>query len=498
MARFPEYSKYDGLGLAELVRRKEISAIELVEEAIQRIESQNPKLNAVITRMYDTAREEAKNPNLDAPFAGVPFLMKDLLATVSGVPTSNGNRLWKDIPARVDSEMAKRWKKAGVLLLGKTNTPEFGLTPYTEPDTFGASHNPWDLTRTTGGSSGGSAAAVAARLVPLASGGDGGGSIRIPSSACGIFGLKPTRGRNPAGPEISEAWHGFAIEHVLSRSVRDSAAMLDATRGMDVGAPYDAPYYAGSYRKEVSTPPGKLRIAFTGKPIMGKKVHPDVLKGLEETVRMLKELGHELIEAYPPVDGEVFSQKFLTVLAAEIRTDIEEAAQAAGKTILVKDFDPATFGLGMIGKALSAQEYVSAVRYVQSAGRKISQFCENYDLLLTPTLAEPPIKTGTLQPTPVEKSLINLIGSVDGGGLLKALGMVKTLAAKNYEFVPWTPLFNVTGQPAMSVPLCWNKDGLPVGMHFVGKFGDEATLFRLAGQLEQNRPWADRLPPGIE
>lgn len=497
MTTFPEYANYDGLGLAELVKKKEVSAAELVEAAIERIEVHNPKLNSVIYKMYDSARQSAKKPLEDGAFAGVPFLVKDLLATIAGVPTANGNRLWKDITASVDSELVKRWKKAGVLILGKTNTPEFGLTPYTEPLTFGAAHNPWDLTRTPGGSSGGSGAAVAARFVPLATGGDGGGSIRIPASACGIFGMKPTRGRTPTGPIIGEAWHGFAIEHVLTRSVRDSAAMLDATQGADSGAPYYAPPQTRAFLEEVSANPGKLRIAFSGKPLLGKNVHSDVLKGLEETVSLLKGLGHEVIEAAPQMDGEAFSLAFVTILAAELRADIEEAARAAGKRVSVKDFDPATFGLGMLGKALSAQEYASAARYLQTTAREIARFFEGYDLLLTPTLSQPPAKIGSLQPAASEKTLINIIGSIDAGGILKAMGIIKPLAAQTFEFIPWTPVFNVTGQPAMSVPLHWNAEGLPIGMHFVGKFGDEATLFRLAGQLEQAKPWAEKIPAGF-
>jgi amidase len=496
MTTFPEYPKYDGLGLAELVQKKKISAVELVDEAIQRIESHNPELNAVIYKMYEAARETAQKPIPNGPFAGVPFLVKDLLATIAGIPTGNGNRLWKNIPAKVDSELVKRWKAAGVIILGKTNTPEFGLTPYTEPGACGPTHNPWDLARTTGGSSGGSGASVAARLVPLASGGDGGGSIRIPASACGVFGLKPTRGRTPTGPVIGEAWHGFAIEHVLTRSVRDSAAMLDATQGADLGAPYYAPPQARPFLQEVTTQPGKLRIAFTGKPLLGKNVHADVLKGLEETVVLLKELGHEVVEATPPVDGEIFSLAFITILAAELRADIEAAARATGKRVSVKDFDPSTFGLGMLGKALSAEEYATAARYLQTSAREVARFCDDYDLLLTPTLSQPPVKIGSLQPAASEKTLIKLIGSFDGGGLLKAMGIIKPLAAQTYEFMPWTPVFNVTGQPAMSVPLHWNADNLPIGMHFVGKFGDEATLFRLAGQLEQAKPWVDKIPQG--
>jgi amidase len=500
MSIFTEYTKYDGLGLAELVRKKEVTPEELVDTAIERIEKFNPQLNAVIYKMYDYARDYVKRRlfNTGGPFAGVPFLLKDLISTFEGVPTGNGNKLWKNIPAVQDSEMVCRWKKSGMIILGKTNTPEFGLTPYTEPLAFGPSRNPWDTTLTTGGSSGGSAAAVAARLVPLASGGDGGGSIRIPCSACGLFGLKTTRGRMPSGPEIGETWHGFAIEHVLTRSVRDSAAMLDATQGMDVGAPYFSPPAGIPFIEAAKQSPGKLKIAFTATPMLGKHVDSEVLKGLESAVQLLKELGHEITEAAPEIDSSEFSLAFMTILAGELRSDIEAAARAAGKKVSVRDFDPATFGLGMLGKALSAESYASAARYLQISSRKIVRFFEDYDVLLTPVLSSPPVPIGSLQPTWLEKKLIGVIGSFDGGNILKMMNIIKSLAAATFAFMPWTPVFNVTGQPAMSVPLYWTEKGLPVGMHFVGKFGDEATLIRLAGQLEKSRPWFDKVASGYE
>ncbi|HUX38773.1 MAG TPA: amidase [Rectinemataceae bacterium] len=497
MANIVDYHKYDGLGLAGLVQRGEVSALELVEEAIRRIEAHNPALNAVVTKLYDGARADAGKSPREGTFAGVPFLAKDLLATIAGVPTSCGNRLLKNMPASVDSELVRRWRKAGLIVVGKTNTPEFGLTPYTEPLAFGPTRNPWNLSRTPGGSSGGSAAAVAARIVPMASGGDGGGSIRIPASACGLFGMKPTRGRNPTGPLFGEAWHGFAIEHALTRSVRDSAALLDATEGIDIGAPYAAPPHEGSFLSAVGRRPGKLRIAFTASPLLGKKVDQELLRGLDDTVRLLEGLGHTLVEARPPVDGDAFSLAFITILAAELRADIEEVARAAGKRVSVTDFDPSTFGLGMLGKAMGASEYASAARYLQVEARKIAAFCEDFDFLLTPTLSKPPVEIGSLQPSAGEKALIRLIGAIDGGGILKAMGIIKALAAQTFEFIPWTPVFNVTGQPAMSVPLCWSSDGMPMGMHFVGRFGDEAGLFSLAGQLEEARPWKDRSPVGF-
>jgi amidase len=492
---FSEYGKYDGLGLAELVRKKKVSPGELVEEAISRIETHNPKLNAVVYKLYEQARAKAKGKLPAGPLMGVPFLMKDLLASLEGVPTSNGNKLWRNIPATVTTSMAKRWEDSGVIVVGKTNTPEFGLTPYTESDSLGPARNPWDTSCTTGGSSGGSGAAVASRMVPLASGGDGGGSIRIPSSACGLFGLKPTRGRTPTGPVIGEAWNGFAIEHVLTRSVRDSAAMLDATKGPDVGAPYVIPD-AGPFLKEVSNKPGKLRIAFSTKPMLGKNVHADCVRGVEETVALLKQLGHEVVEDAPMINGEEFSYRFLTVLAGQIRADIEEAAEMAGKKVSVDDFDVSTFGVGLFGTVLKASDYARSMRYLQSVSREIGRFFENYDALLTPVLNQPPVKIGALKPSAGESSQIKLIAKTGQTWILDAMGIIKPLAAQTYEFIPWTPVFNVTGQPAMSVPLHWNDEGLPIGMHFVGKWGDEATLFRLAGQLEKAKPWFDKAPAG--
>ncbi len=492
---FSEYGNYDGLGLAELVRKKKVSPAELVEEAIQRIETHNPKLNAVINKLYERARDTAKSDLPDGPFKGVPFLMKDLMATLEGIPTSMGNKLWKDIPAKTDSELARRWLGSGAIVVGKTNTPEFGLTPYTESETFGPARNPWDTERTPGGSSGGSGAAVAARIVPIASGGDGGGSIRIPSSACGLFGLKPTRGRTPTGPEIGEAWQGFTVEHVLTRSVRDSAAMLDATAGADVGAPYVIPE-AGPFLKEVGKKPGKLKVAFSTKPMLGKNVHSDCVRGVEETVKLLGELGHEVEEAAPLIDGEVYSLAFLTILAGQMRADIEEAAEAAGKKVSVDDFDVASFGVGIFGTILKASDYARAMRYLQKVSREIGRFFEEYDVLLTPVLNQPPVKIGELAPSPSERTMIKTIGRLGANWVLDAMGIIKPLAAQTFEFIPWTPVFNVTGQPAMSVPLHWNEAGLPIGMHFVGHWGDEATLFRLAGQLEKAKPWADKVPAG--
>lgn len=493
MTTFAEYHKYDGLGLAELVRAKEVTAGELVEEAIRRIEAHNPKINAVVCKMYDDARATAKGGLSGGPFTGVPFLLKDLISTYAGVPTSSGNRVLRHIPAARDSELVRRFKAAGVVIVGKTNTPEFGLTPYTESETLGTARNPWNLSRTPGGSSGGSAAAVAAGMVPLASGGDGGGSIRVPASCCGLFGLKPTRGRTPTGPDVGEIWHGLVIEHVITRSVRDSAAMLDAVSGADVGAPYAAPP-AGCFLRDVTTEPGRLRIAFTAHPFWGRTTHEDCEAGLRSTVDLLRQLGHETIEAAPRVDGQACAVAFLTIVAAETRVDVELAARAATRKPSSSDFEAGTYAIGLLGRALRASDYASASRLLQATSREVARFFQQHDVLLTPTLSQPPIPIGALQPKGVELATLKVVSRLNLAWLLGALGIIEPLAAKTFDFVPYTPLFNVTGQPAMSLPLHWNRAGLPIGMQFVGRFGDEATLFRLAGQLERAQSWFDRWP----
>ena len=494
-----DYERYDGLGLAELVRRREASAAELVEAAIARVEARNPALNAVVLPMFEQARKAAAGPLPDGPFAGVPILLKDLIATVAGVPTASGSRALRALPWPDDSELVRRLRAAGVLLLGKTSTPELGLTPYTEPEVFGPTRNPWHPEHSPGGSSGGSAAAVAARMVPLATGGDGGGSIRIPAACCGLFGLKVSRGRTPTGPLYGELWHGFASEHVLSRSVRDSAAMLDVLAGADVGAPYASPPAPPSFLAETGIEPGRLRIAFTSKPLFGDPgapVHEDCREALARTVSLLRDLGHEPVEAAPEVDGEDCARAFVTILAAETRATIEGIARFARRRAARADYEAATWALGLLGRATPASEYADAANRLHSASRAVAQFFERHPVLLTPTLAQPPARIGALQPSAAERRLMALLNPIGAGWAYRAGGMVARLAAKTFAYMPYTPLFNVTGQPAMSVPLHWSGAGLPVGMQFVGRFGDEGLLLRLAAQLERARPWADRLPPG--
>ena len=497
MSPFPEFHQYDGLGLAELVRKKEVTPLELVEEVISRIETYNPEINAVIYKMYDKARERAKAELPEGSFTGVPFLIKDALDTLEGEPTSSGTSILRNVLRSNDTETVRRFRAAGLIFIGKTNLSELCLLPYTEPRVFGPTRNPWSLTRTPGGSSGGSAAAVAACIVPVAGGADGGGSIRIPASCCGVFGLKPTRGRVPTGPDIADPWRGFAQENVISRSVRDSAAMLDAIEGPDVGAPYWAPPVERSYRKEVTREPGRLRVAFTSAPLMGKDVHEDCVEGLNNTARLLEQLGHEVVEAAPDVDKEPFSLSYLTVIAAETCAEVNAIIKLVGQKASVLDFEPGTQALAALGKVISAGDYAKALNYLSASSRRIARFFEDYDVLLTPTLARPPVAIGSLQMSKTESRIVRLQSRLNAAWIMKALHVIDTLSEKTFDIIPYTAVFNVTGQPAMSVPLYWNEEMLPVGMQFAARFGAESTLFRLAGQLERAQPWFDKLPPGL-
>lgn len=495
MSGFADYARYDGLGLAELVRKKEVKPSELVEEAISRIEKLNPQLNAVVYKMYELARQSACGDLPDGPFKGVPFLMKDWLVACAGAPLTNGSRFFRDFIPDYDSELVKRFKACGVIVIGKTNTPEFGMAPVTEPELFGPTNNPWNLARTPGGSSGGSAAAVAARMVPLAHGSDSAGSIRMPASCCGVFGLKPTRARNPVGPDFSEAWRGLFCDHVLTRSVRDSAAMLDATAGPDVGALYYAMPPALPFLSEIGVDPGKLRIAFTSKPFLGSTVDKDCVKGLETTAKLCQDLGHEVVEAAPQVDGRAFIRAFTVMLCVETRATIEEGEVLLNRKASPEDFETGTWILALLGKQFLAPDFSRSLNLLQRMARQIGWFLQKYDVLLTPTLAKPPIPIGSLQPK--ERQLAGmekLLGKLNTGELIDSRDELEILSEHTYEFMPYTPLFNVTGQPAMSVPLYWNDDGLPIGMQFVGRYGDEATLFRLASQLEEAEPWSDHIP----
>ncbi len=495
MGGFEEYDQYDGFGLAELIREKQVPVSEVCQAAIERIDRLNPQLNAVVTNMVHLAEKSIQSLSPSGPFRGVPFLLKDLLAAYAGVPFTNGCKALRNFIPDHDSELVLRYKQAGTIILGKTNTPEFGLLGYTEPELFGPTRNPWNLFHTPGGSSGGTAAAVASGMVPLASGGDGGGSIRIPASCCGLFGLKPTRGRTPTGPDFGEIWQGAAVQHVITRSVRDSAAMLDATCAPDVGAPYIIASPQRPYREEAKRDPGKIRIAFSTRSPLGTPVHGEIVEATLKTSHLLEKMGHSVEEATPQIDGLALALSYFSMYYGEVAHNIDQLKTILGRNVGPSDVETGTWTLGLMGRATSALSFVRAKSMWDEASREMARFHEKYDLYLTPTLAQPPVKIGALKPKPWEESVLKVINTLRLGRLLKLSGAVEKLALENLSKTPFTQLANFTGQPAMSLPLWQTSDGLPCGMHFMAPFGDEATLFRLASQLEKEKPWFDETPP---
>lgn len=490
-----DYTECDGLELARRVREREVSAEELLDTAITRAEHINPKINAIIQPLYDYGRDAIRLGLPEGPFTGVPFLVKDLINSFAGTPQRMGSRYFSDYVPDTDSTLGARYKAAGLAIFGKTNTPEFGVTPITDPELFGSTLNPWNLEHSPSGSSGGSAAAVAARIVPMASGGDGGGSIRTPASCCGLVGLKPTKGRTPTGPLEGDLWYGMAVEHVLTRSVRDCAAMLDAVHGQDPGPPSIAPPPENPWLEDCEKDPGKLRIAVSKHPMLGTTLHPDCADAVDHTAHLLEGLGHHVEEAAPPIDREAFITAFAVIVAADTSSQIRFAEQMLGKKARRRDFETRTWSLKRLGDAHSAEAFASALRYLQSVGRQVGQFMQNYDVLLTSTCGTPPPKPGDLSPKGVDKLMLELLNRLPIARFSLSPAITLQAAEKIYNFMSQTPLANATGQPSMSLPLFWNEAGLPIGTLLTSRFGDEATLFRLAGQLEQTQPWADRKPP---
>ena len=470
-----ELASLDATAQAGLVRRGEATAVELVEAAIERIERLNPVLNAVVAPMYELALERAAGALPEGPFTGVPYVLKDLTAEHAGVRYTEGSAFLADNVSMHDQELVLRHRRAGLIPVGKTNAPEFGIVPTTEPRLFGATRNPWGTGRTPGGSSGGTAAAVASGMVPLGHANDGGGSIRIPASCCGLFGLKPTRARNSLGPALGDVLNGLVSEHALTRTVRDSAALLDATAGPAAGDPYWAPPRERPYAQEVGADPGRLRVAVTTAALTGVPVDDECVRAVWDSARTCEELGHEVTEFSPPgVDGSALTDAFVTLYCAGVAATISDWARRTGREPTEADFEPLTWAMRELGLLRTSADYLLAVGHLQLFGRQVASWFEGFDVWLTPVLAEPPLPLGTFDAPPGQP----LVPLVRAG-----------------QWVPFTPLANITGQPAMSVPLTWTDAGLPVGSHFAGRFGDEATLLRLASQLEQARPWAARRPP---
>jgi amidase len=468
----------DATAQAELVRRGEASPAELVDAAIDRIEKLNPELNAVITPTFDTARDAARGTLPDGPFRGVPLLLKDLGCHGAGERFCDGMAVLRDLDWREDFEthLARRFREAGFVLCGKTNTPEGGILPTTEPAAFGATHNPWDGTRSPGGSSGGSAAATAAGMVPVAHGNDGGGSIRIPASACGLVGLKPSRGRVSLGPEYGELFGGLPCDGVLTRSVRDTAAVLDVIAGPEPGDPYAAPERARPYAQEVGADPGSLRIGLLT-TATNTAVHDDCVAAATSAAQLLESLGHR-VEASSPaaLAEEAFTPSFITMWSSGAAWNLAYWSRRIGRPIVAEDVEPLTWALAGMGRSYSAADYLSSLEWLQGWSRRVASWWadDGFDLLLTPTIAEPPTELGAFD-SPADNPL---------AGLFRAA-----------RLVPFTPPFNVTGQPAISLPLHWNDAGLPIGVQLVAAYGREDLLVRMAAQLEAAAPWAHRRPP---
>ena len=468
-----DYDARDALGLAEWVRSGDVTPRELLEIAIARVEERNQQINAVVIRMFEEARRAVENGLPDGPLRGVPFLIKDLHAACVGVRMTNGSRLFEDFVSERDCELVARYRRAGLVLFGRSASPEFGITTSTESVLFGQTRNPWRTTHSAGGSSGGAAAAVAAGILPAAHASDGGGSIRIPAACCGLFGLKPTRARNPAGPAVGEGWSGMSGAHAITRSVRDSAALLDATQGPELGAPYWAPPVQRAFLEEVRVDPGRLRIALQLESFNGAPVHADCAQAARDAAELCVALGHEVEEARLEVDAAAFGSAAQVVIAANLLAELADRAAALGRELAADDVVPGTSALAEAARRVDASAYARSIVTLHAVGRQVARFLERYDVILTPTLATPPLELGRLALTNTD---------------------FERLTQDITATVGFTQVFNAAGNPAMSVPLSWNAEGLPIGVQFAGRFGDEATLFRLAGQLESARPWFDRRP----
>jgi len=477
MVQTSEIGALDATGQAELVRRGEVSALELVDEAIGRIDRLNPSLNAVIHKHFDRARSQAVGKLPDGPFRGVPFLLKDLGGgNLKGDPNNYGTRFLRDAGYRAPttSYVIEKFLAAGLVIVGRTNAPELGAWTTTEPAAYGPTRNPWDISRSSGGSSGGSAAAVASRMVPFAHANDGGGSIRIPASECGLVGLKPTRGRVSLGPDIGEVWEGMAIEFAVTRTVRDAAALLDVVAGLMPGDPYTAPTPARAYRAEVGAPCAQLRIGLLSS-LSALKVHPDCVSAVQSAGHLLESLGHHVELTHPAhLESPELTTGLLPIIATSQARSIEQFSAAIGRKISADDMDCDNWAVTELGRKVSGTEYLAAVEVLNRYTRKVAAWwTEGFDLLVSPTLPEPPPPIGELVPDPREP--------------LKGFQRSGALTA-------FTLPFNVTGQPAISLPLHWTAERLPVGVQLVAAFGHEDLLLRVAAQLEQTVRWSEQHP----
>jgi amidase len=459
---------------AELIRNKAISPSELLAESIRRIEMVNPKINAVVLPMFDLAKEAVNALSGNEAYSGVPMLLKDVLAEYAGAPMTEGSRFLQGYISPRDSELVRRYREAGFIVCGKTNSPEFASMPTTEPKLYGPTRNPWDLERSSGGSSGGSAAAVAAGMVSVAHANDGGGSTRVPASACGLVGLKGTRGRNPMGPDYGEIGAaGLLSEHVVTRTVSDSAAMLDVTAGADSGAPFGAPAQNGSFLEHARKRPRKLKIAFSDQPVIPTPVHSDCSSAVREIALLCNDLGHDVEEAKPQVSADHFNSFFTTIWLAMVAWMIRDWERRTGRKAEEKHFEKHTWKMFELDQQRRPSDLLLAIHDMHQFGREVAPFFEDYDIWLTPTLTEPP----------------PLLGYFDYDR-----SHPRQATERLQQFPRFTSFANVTGQPAISLPLCRNAKGLPIGVQLIGAYGDEATILSLSGQLEEAKPWCHLWP----
>jgi amidase len=467
---------HDGCGLAELVRQGEVQPSELLEAVIERIEQVEPQLNAVSERLYDSARAAAREPGaVQGPFAGVPTLIKDLFSPLRGALMTNGSRACGEVRADFEAEVVARLRHAGCVFVGSSTAPEFGTSYTTESTRFAATRNPWNTAHSAGGSSGGAAALVGARVVPFAHGNDGGGSLRVPASCCGVFGFKPSRGLMPSGPLVGEGWAGMGTPHAITLSVRDSAALLDATAGMDLGAPYAAPLQAQSYLGAVQGAPRPLRIALV-EQLEPWPTSAEGLAAMRHAAHLCESLGHSVEVARLPVELPVFLDRVFDIIGASTRSYLDMLGQMRGQPVALEELEPRTRIILRERGDISGARYAAAVDWIHGMGRVFAAFLQDFDLILTPTLTREPPRIGELD---AFDDRLDLAGVME----------------RFHSYSPFTALFNASGQPAMSVPLYWTPGGLPIGAHFAGRFGDEATLLALAAQLERAQPWAGRVPP---
>lgn len=496
--RLSEYLSLDATGLSELVKAGDVSAPEVLACAMEQSAKVNPKTNAICRPMDAQAKLQLENFNPEAPFAGVPFLIKDGVQDYAGITTSYGSRSMLGIVPAQHSNVVRRYLDAGLLIFGKTNLPEFALKAATDSKLWGLANNPWDLQRTPGGSSGGAAAAVASGVVPMAAANDGGGSIRIPASYCGLFGLRPSRGRISSGPAMGEIWSGASSEGVVSRSVRDSARALDVLQGHEPGDPFTIAAPSESYARVMYREPGKLRIGYTTESPIGTVVHPEAVAAVHDAVSLLRTLGHVVEEASPSIDGNALSVSYLHMYFGHVHAATQTAKRAGASG---RDFEVLTRILATLGANTSSGTFVSEINAWNTYARALGKFHTQYDMLLTPTAATPAPVHGAADLPATQEWALSLLERTGVFGLLAKMGllkgMIEQIARDSLSFVPFTQLSNLTGTPSMSVPLYATPGGLPMGVQFIAPFGHEDRLFQLANQLATARSWSHKLPAWV-